>query len=169
MINGILVVGPSARRISGEVLNFGNTRPLVTALPRALRHDLPHVRREEEAETPRRLQASTGLRDAIGMRDIRMSRPMIQYIGRPLSCRAPCPIEEWGDISSNMECRPALTPAVVRGGPRHKVHAHTISSAAATAVTAMKMAVNASLIMPNTVAGPIGRLGTITPVLCGVG
>ena len=95
-----------------------------------------------------------------------MSRPMIQYIaprfgfalflGRPLSCRAPCPIEEWGDISSNTECRPALTPAVVRGGPRHKVHAHTISSAAATAVTAMKMAVNASLIMPNTVAGPIG-------------
>ena len=49
-INRIPVVGPSARRISGEVLNFGNTRPLVTALPRALRHDLPHVRREEEAE-----------------------------------------------------------------------------------------------------------------------
>ena len=67
------------------------------------------------------------------------------------------------------ECRHALTPAVVRGGPRHKVHAHTISSAAATAVTAIKMAVNASLIMPNTVAGPIGRLGTITAVLRGVG
>jgi hypothetical protein len=34
MIDGILVVGPSARRISGEVLNFGNTR---NQKPRAAR------------------------------------------------------------------------------------------------------------------------------------
>jgi hypothetical protein len=45
------------------------------------------------------------------------------------------------------------------GGPRHKVHTHTTNSAVATAVTAMKMAISASLIMPNTLQGRSGDWG----------
>jgi hypothetical protein len=103
---------------------------------------------EKKKQNPRR-QGDTGLRDATALEGARMSRPLFN---------AP-----W---SSGV---PAVAAGAFGGDPRHKVHAHTTNSAAATAVTAMKMAISASLIMPNTVAGPIGRLGTITAVLRGVG
>ena len=45
MINGILVVGPSARRISGEVLNFGNTRTMPGEISVDGRHPAPAGRK----------------------------------------------------------------------------------------------------------------------------